>query len=359
MSTELQTETKRVVLLEDEVLHRRLPINFQPEDLKLFEHELEKPIPATELVQLENVRISSDGILFRGLKLLPESFAFPFLEEQWRTRSRVKFFVTNQLLRKRRSFERESLWITDDWSYGYFHWLSDALAKLYVVRERLTDSVLLLPGHYRSLPFVTASLAAFTVPEVAYIERDEVVVVNQLTLPTPVAPSGHFRENVVRGVRNQLLRKYGSPEANRAGRRLYISRGRAPKRRVSNEVEVIELLREFQFEVVRAEDLTFAEQVETASRAELLVSNHGAGLTNMMFMPTRSTVLELRHANDCINNCYYTLADALGLNYFYQKCEATNAAEDAHTADLLVDIAELRRNLTDVTVVSKESERDT
>jgi capsular polysaccharide biosynthesis protein len=65
----------------------------------------------------------------------------------------------------------------------------------------------------------------------------------------------------------------------------------------------------------------------------------------MLFMSPGTKVLELRHATDCINNCYFTLASALNLDYFYQSCEPENPAEEPHTANLRVDVAALRTNL--------------
>lgn len=188
-------------------------------------------------------------------------------------------------------------------------------------------------------------MRAFGVAAVDYVEPDEVVTVERLTVLTPVAPSGHFREPIVKGVRELILEEYGSREGAVSSDRLYISRGRASKRRLVNENEVIELLRKFGFKALRAEDLSFAEQIKAASRARLLVSNHGAGLTNMLFMPHDSSVLELRHSTDSVNNCYYTLASTLRLKYFYQKCDPSRPTEDPHTADLVVDLADLRSNL--------------
>ena len=57
------------------------------------------------------------------------------------------------------------------------------------------------------------------------------------------------------------------------------------------------------------------------SRARYVVSNHGAGLTNMLFMKDGARVLELRHVSDYVNNCYFILASALQFDYLYQLCE--------------------------------------
>jgi capsular polysaccharide biosynthesis protein len=82
-----------------------------------------------------------------------------------------------------------------------------------------------------------------------------------------------------------------------------------------------------------------------ASRARFFVSNHGAGLTNMLFVRGGGRVLELRHRADNVNNCYFTMASALGLEYFYQTCPSDDPSGDPHTAHLRVDPGALADNI--------------
>jgi capsular polysaccharide biosynthesis protein len=331
------------ILLPETHSRRALPVNLQQKDLVLFEHELEKVIPPTRLLELRNVRISSDGLLFNGLRLMPESFAFPYLLDEWRRRSFAKFFIKNHLVQKRRWISEDAAWIVDYWSTGYFHWLADALTRLYVIKDRLAGLLLLLPNQYRSLEFVRPSLKAFGVEKFEYINQDEVIACDRLFLPTPTAPSGDYNEATIKGVREVLLQSYG--KKTDSDERIYISRSRATKRRVVNEDEVVAVLQSLDFTVIRAEDYSFEEQVAIASAARYLVSNHGAGLSNMLFMKTYGKILELRHETDSVNNCYFNMASALKLNYFYQSCQSEQVGEDAHTANLVVDLKRLRENI--------------
>jgi capsular polysaccharide biosynthesis protein len=212
------------------------------------------------------------------------------------------------------------------------------------MRDRLDDLVLLLPWDYEGRDFVKSALRCFGVKAVEFIGRDEVLRCRKVFMPTHTAPSGHYNEEIIQGVRSLLLQAYGDAESRDEGERIYISRGRARKRRITNEVAVIDALREFDFETIYSEDLSFEQQVKIFSKARFLVSNHGAGLTNMLFMPQGAGVLELRHHQDCINNCYFTLSSALDLNYFYQTCQSGND-QDPHAADLVVDPQALRTNL--------------
>jgi Capsular polysaccharide biosynthesis protein len=326
------------------VSRRKLPVNFNQDNLRLFQVELERVIPETRLLMFRDVLASPEGLLFKGRRILPESFAFPYHLDQWPLRSVVKFLATNYALRRRRKIDREALWITDYWSTGYFHWLTDVLTRLFVVRERVRDPWLVLPGKYESLEVVKSSLKAFGVESVEFIGPDEFVEFRSLVMPSHTAPSGNFKVEAIRGVRDVLLSAYGDAGDN--NERIYISRARAPKRQIINEAEVTSVLRRFGFETIYAEELSFAKQVQVCSRSRYIVSNHGAGLTNMLFMQDGGSVLELRHEADCINNCYFTLSSALDFNYFYQTCAAKDPAADPHVAHLVVDPEQLEKNLT-------------
>jgi capsular polysaccharide biosynthesis protein len=190
---------------------------------------------------------------------------------------------------------------------------------------------------------VKSSLKAFGVRSIDFIGPDEVVECRSLLMPSHTAPSGHFKDEAIRGVRGVLLSAYG--DENGVEEKLYISRGKAGRRRIVNEDEVTSIVRRFGFQIICTEELSFEQQVQICSRARYIVSNHGAGLTNMLFMRAGGIILELRHQTDCINNCYFTLSSALDLNYFYQTCAPQDPSADPHEAHLLVDPNQLESNL--------------
>ena len=89
----------------------------------------------------------------------------------------------------------------------------------------------------------------------------------------------------------------------------------------------------------------FWDQINISNKAKVLISQHGASLTNMLFMSPNSTVLELKASNDRTNHCYFSLASALGLNYFYQFNNVDNYKTTVQDSNITVDINELRNNL--------------
>lgn len=333
-------------ILPGGVSTRRLPCNFDERDLSLFQHELEHEIPPTYLLRFHDVLVSSEGLLLKGLKLLPESFAYPFELKDWKRSSIAKLLATNYFFRRRRTVDKEIVWVTDYWSRGYFHWLTDALPRLFAMHDRLDQHLLTLPTEFKALDFVTTALEAFAVKKVDFIEQTEVLECRSLLMPTHTAPSGHFREETIRGVRAILLSALGKATLQNKGDRLYVSRRAADKRRIINEEEIIPILTDKGFEIICAEDLSFAQQVGLASQTRYLVSNHGAGLANMLFIREGGSVLELRHRTDYVNNCYFVMSSALDLNYFYQLCEPQQQNAAPHNADLIVDPKEFEKSVS-------------
>ncbi len=332
------------ILYQDSVSIRKLPANFDRADLGLFEHELERAIPATALHYLKNVIIKPDGILFCGGKFLPESFASPRYAGALRSpKIRLKFFVRNRLLDNIETIDSGALWITDDWSIGYFHWMTDALPRLFSIREKIGDATLLLPGAYEKQKFIAPSLKPLFVREVKFVNNN--IRCKNLLMPTHTAPTGNYNEDIIKTLRSIYTNFYQDLPSQGVGERVYISRSKARWSKIVNEEEVAAILKEYDFKTIYFEDYPFEKQVKIASEAKCLISNHGASLTNMLFMKESGSVFELRRTNDAHNNCYFALASALNLKYFYQICDTENLDERANTADLIVDARLLRKNI--------------
>jgi len=322
---------------------RELPENFVPGDLALFQHELQREIPATELLCLKKVKISPEGFLFRAPRVLSESFAIPELNpyktfySHWKLWARMRashIFAENL---------QTGYWITDEWSMAYFHWITDSLPRLYAIRSQITNAPLLLPKSYKQLEYVRSSLSPFNIPLLQYIEKP--TSCEKLFLPTHTAPTGNYNDVLIRNLRSFFEDAYLKGNSKRNNKRIYVSRAGASRRRIINESEVVAVLENLDFEVKHFETLTFEQQVTLAFNTDYLISNHGAGLTNILFMRPSTCVLELRNREDAHNNCYFSLASSAQLRYFYQLCQPSNQHEDPHLADLVVNCERLKSTL--------------
>jgi hypothetical protein len=324
---------------------RELPVNFNELDMGLFRHELEIRIPATQLLKLHRANISPNGIIFKKGRVLAESFNYRQAFIEWLNwKGMLKFLVRNYALRRKQRIAGPAFWVIDNWRDAYFHWLLDALPRLYVVRDQLRKGTLLLPEEFRGSPYILPSLAPFTIESVRFGGENEVLQCEELLVPSHTAPSGNYNEEIVQGLRRFYHSYYGQGKYDSPAR-IYISRSKATRRKIVNENEVVEAVTEYGFSVVCLEDYSFDEQVKLILNARQVVSNHGAGLANMLFLPVGGSVLELRKSGDSHSNCYFALASALKLRYYYQLCRAANPAEDVVTANIFVDVSQLRGNL--------------
>jgi capsular polysaccharide biosynthesis protein len=122
--------------------------------------------------------------------------------------------------------------------------------------------------------------------------------------------------------------------AEEAGERLYISRRKAPDRRMANEAELEERLQELGFSIIQAEDLSLMAQASTFARATCVVAPHGAGLTNLIHCPAATKVVEV-FSSQYVNGVFALLAADCDLAYTPIVCEQqASGGNDGWSADI-------------------------
>jgi capsular polysaccharide biosynthesis protein len=258
-----------------------------------------------------------------------------------------------------RSASDELFWITDYWTHNYFHWCTDALSKLYLVCASFDNPRILLPKEYRALDFVRQSLHSFPEADVAYVPDEKSISVKRLQLLSYIATPGNFNLKIINEIRTRLLRDFAGhnmdSEAHRkAEGKIYISRAKADKRKIVNEISVLNTVEKLGYQIAITEDLSFIDQIQLMHRSKVILGLHGAGLTNMLFMPTGSVVVEIRKEGDTHNNCYFSLSSALGHRYYYVVAQSSSPSDTGSndksyfTEDVFVDIAHLSTVLRQV-----------
>jgi hypothetical protein len=300
---------------------RKLPINFKGIDLTLFEHELTRILPVSMKVILKYFLIDANGTFLTSKKLnvhIKEKSNF--------IRISLLIFITfllKALFKGQIVFKKSlSVWFIDSWSLGYFHWMLDCLPRLHESGVK-NDTEILLPAHFASLPFVIPSLEAMGFYNIKFMQANKYYLFNHLVFNTHSAPTGNYNEKTVRELREILTRQLKNDSIN-LGERIFVSREKAERRKIINETDLHSILKSFGFSIVYFEDYSWNEQVSICSNAKCLIGLHGAGLSNMLFMPADSVVLEFRKHGDSHNNCYFSLASALGHSYYYMQCNTNN-----------------------------------
>lgn len=325
----------------------------QEGDEHLFQHEFCKPINAIEVSFLKNILISSHGIVVsKKGRSFPMNFIRPTIIHYLPGVQFLWLKLKIVLLEKQKVLNNTTLFVIEPGNSGYFHWITETLPRLIATGNEYKKNPIVLPHLYKGYQFIEESLRllGFTV---YYLPEKDFSFLKESIFISHFATAGNYNDYFIQKTRSILTT---GQDTSQPTKRIYISRTKAGRRKIANEEEILPLLQSLRFEIVYCEDMSLSEQIHLFSQAAILVSNHGAGLTNMLFMHTGAAVLELRYDGDRHNNCYFSLASALQIKYYYLKCSPLNDKLDPHISDLFVDKEKLEIILTNTLAISGSKE---
>lgn len=295
---------------------------------------------------LKNHLLMADGAVFRHFQLVPESVVLT-------GEGRVVLHNWKGLLLlwaryKKASLPATSTYVSVHNSYrGYYHWLLESVPKLLEAQQNIPDFTLLLPASYTD-SFYGDILRLLSITRLERLEPGTIYRVPTLALPYVAENMGNYDATTLREIKTILFRAAGIVVPLMPDKRVYISRRKAARRKVLNEVDVEHLLTRYDIESVCFEDFSFEEQLRLCARTQLLVGMHGAGLSNIIFLPETASVLELRKFDDGNNYFFTELAAVLGHSRRLQYCAADDESRSVQDADLSVDLAQLENNLREL-----------
>lgn len=284
---------------------------------------------------LRNYSVLADGAVFKKLRLVPESMMLigqRVLLHNWKGLLKIRLHYKTKKL----PIDTPYLIVHNAYQ-GYYHWLLESLPRLLEARQALSEFTLLLPATCTA-DFYADTLQLLSVSQVTYLEPRIRYTVPNLVLAYSQITMGSYEAATLRYLRETLINALPVASVSAVRRKLYISRKKASRRRILNELEVVEALAIQGFESVCLEDYTFAEQVAICATAETIIGIHGAGLANMIFQPAGARIVELRKYDNGENIFFSALAHTLGLAYQLLYCKAQDESYLVQDADLYVDI---------------------
>jgi len=329
-----------------------LPLNFTTADAPLYEPYQKYYLRSQRIKKLKNVFVASSGFCMNNRGLIKECHHdYPLQYNDYLNEAAVHYYHASDNPDNLITFDNDTVYLAihHPW-FNYYHWICESIFRLWMVRRQLHNLVLVLPEYYRDADFIMGSLEPFNVPNVFFIPNGKSLMVKNLCLPQlkPICDSYNTRH--LRQVRNFYVSYVNKVKevTNNLGPRLYVSRQLAKRRKVINEADVLEVLKDYGFAIFCPEQYSFLEQVAIFSRVKYLVGEHGSGLTNLLFVPDGASLLEL-HKNqtnelDHPSPLFWYMAHSLRINYYHQSCE-TYGREDYFDGDYIVDIALLEKNL--------------
>jgi capsular polysaccharide biosynthesis protein len=328
------------------------PLNLAENDRFRYEPYLHYELLPQKVKYLHNIFVSNSGFCLNNRGLIKACHhAYPQQQEYYLNEAAKYYYDAED--------HPENLVILDDdniylsihhpW-FNYYHWVCESLFRLWMVRHKLDDLVLVLPEAYKNADFIMGSLEPFNLKHIYYIPSGKSLMVRNLCLPQikPLCDSYDARQikQVSDFYRNHVFKK--KQISIKLGDRIYVSRRMAPRRKVVNEHEIEPVLKKYGFAIFSPEQYTFQEQVSIFSQLKFLVGEHGSGLTNLLFMGKGTSLLELHKDKsnelDHPSPLFWYMAQAIGVNYYHQLCD-THGNEDYFDGDYIVDPVLLDRNL--------------
>jgi capsular polysaccharide biosynthesis protein len=114
----------------------------------------------------------------------------------------------------------------------------------------------------------------------------------------------------------KLVRSLLPPAPCPEGKKLFIMRAHSSQGRVLvNQKDLRVALSRFGLDFVFNEELSFEEQYRLYSNASVVIGVHGAGLSNIVFMPSGSTIIELMPEAE-FKWHFALISKILGFKYF-------------------------------------------
>lgn len=317
-----------------------LPPFLDEEEVRRFLPILDTHFIIPSKFEEKDVWVSNSGLCFSGLHFYSEStyrFAYPLFRYKLQC-------IYNWVFRKKVILEGKALLVHTPWSIvNYHHWLVDCLPRFYPFLSQIDTVRLLLPKQLEEVPFVQATLLSLNIRDVWYIPQDHLVKVKQLSFAEQTPGSYYVNDHLKPMI--DLLKRRSHCEEAVASKRIFLSRQSTGYRKIENYEQLKIVLAKYNFEIIEAEKWSFQDQIMLFSSTKYLVSVHGAGLTNCVFMPTGGKVFELHpdvsRQRSIFNYIYWNLANHFGLAYYFLGCEPVDKQERFHTANLEVDLEKM------------------
>ncbi|QGG48803.1 glycosyltransferase family 61 protein [Heliorestis convoluta] len=239
--------------------------------------------------------------------------------------------------------------LATSYSDNYYHWTFDALPRLYLLQQgKLKADKYYVDLRY-SYQEEALQRAGIGKEQIIYGTDQVHIEAKQLIVPSLPGLWGFMPKWACQFVRSLYLRPEEVVMGKSHLRGVYISRARAPWRKVINEKELIELLLPLGIRPLYLEHLSVADQARLFSQVDVVIAPHGAGLVNLVFARAGTKVLEFFGPN-YVQGIYWTLSNQLQLEYYYMIGEGKRPPEyhdtfQIHSEDILLDLNKVKELL--------------
>jgi capsular polysaccharide biosynthesis protein len=221
---------------------------------------------------------------------------------------------------KRRSLKGNYFPLMQLWASAtnYYHTIHDNMHRLEGLLEQLPkDIIFVVPEGLRKWQWEILSTLGIESDRCITISTTEILTIETLYFAPHGTPWDFDTPRGYQWGRQRFYDRY-EVQPKPPQKLLYISRELAHWRRLTNAKEVETMLTSYGFEKCLPETMTIGEQVQLFANARAVVSVKGAALTNLMFCPAGTQVLEIQLSEyDPLGPCFWLMCEHMDHHYSY------------------------------------------
>ena len=310
----------------------------------------------TELIGARVILIKGNGVIIGNRLFAQTTYNKLDLKKE------LKSFVRN-IIKTKIIIERNVFILTDIWSTGPYHFYVDMLSKIVELRALFdwnlknikilvfADSFthkLIIPL-FKDLGFENVTILKLKRSEQYVFMGNNYFVTKPHTMGTN---NPRIIPKVYELIHDNLGKYRNVQDANFYQGIYYYRTGRY--RKVVNDQEIIRELTAMGFYCTSFDELSYTDAFRLMQQTRLFVGIHGGGLTNMMFLPPDSTVIEIKNDNPNPNShCYWHLARSLKLDYTMFVADTIGESNllEGKGCDLKVNCDKLKELIAEKSVV--------
>ena len=333
----------------------KLPLYSTPQFSYLFEQKQKYKFKNDKIRKLSNVFLSNSGLLLNN-GFIPLASAENLIGKEDHTfylkhnkKVLEQYFVSKygkslnsiKLDDKRLYFSIHTPW------FGYFSWVTTYLPRLLEFISTGIDAVIIYPEEWDDFSFVKETFSFFPTLKFKRISKDHHIFIDNYLLIPCRRWTSHFHKSTLLGVRDFFESQHLSSSKFKIDN-IYVSREKATRRKISNELDVLKLFDQYNVVSVIMEEYSYVEQIFLMQNSKMVFGIHGAGLTNVNYMRTRGKVIEFTPILDDVNNFrfpFWRMSSFLDLDYYCIFCKKKNFTKDEYDSDIEVPFDELKQVL--------------
>ncbi|GDZ95503.1 TPR domain protein [Planktothrix agardhii CCAP 1459/11A] len=208
------------------------------------------------------------------------------------------------------------------WGENYYHWMFDIIARFGLLLQHfLIEEIDYFVVNRCQLNYEQETLKLLNIPAEKIIEscKNPFLKADKLLIPSYSHATSRTPKWACNFLKNLCL-NYPENLELLPLERVYLSRSQASYRQVDNEAEVILFLQQFGFTVLSLETLSVRQQAYYMANTKVIISPHGAALTNLVFCSPGTQVIEFLMPNWTLS-CYWELSNIVGCDYYCLFCE--------------------------------------